>query len=44
MIFGVCERLEKNTGIDAWFFRVLFILFGFSGTGILIYFLLNFFI
>lgn len=39
MIFGVCEKLEKMTGIDAWFWRILFIVFA-SGGAILIYCLL----
>jgi len=42
MILGVCEKLEQKIGIDAWFFRIMFILFGFSGTGIIIYLLLYF--
>lgn len=41
MILGVCEKLEKNTGIDAWIFRLLFLFFGMSGTGILIYIILS---
>jgi len=36
MIFGVCENLEKQTGIDAWIFRLLF-LFTIGVGGILIY-------
>ena len=42
MILGVCEQLEKNTGIDAWLFRILFLIFGFSGTGLIIYLVLSF--
>jgi len=40
MILGVCEKLERIFGIDAWIFRILFIVFGCSGTGIFIYLLL----
>ena len=42
MILGVCEQLERNTGINAWIWRLLFIFFGCSGTGILIYIILSF--
>ena len=42
MILGVCEQLEQKTGIDDWIWRIIFIVFGFSGTGILVYLALSF--
>ena len=41
MIFGVCEKLEKNTGINAWLWRILFVVLACNdGHGILIYIIL----
>lgn len=34
---GICTGLAKNLGINVWIFRILFIVFGCSGLGILIY-------
>lgn len=32
LIFGVCKRLEKQTGVNAWAYRVLFLLtIGYGG-------------
>jgi len=43
MILGVCNTLEKNTGIDAWLFRILFIILTLTGGyGIIIYLILSF--
>jgi len=44
MILGVCEKLEKKSGIDAWIFRMLFLIFGFSLAGIFFYIFLDLFI
>ena len=42
MIFlGVCKNLEMSTGIDAWIWRLLFIIFGCSFIGIVVYIVLS---
>jgi len=38
MILGVCKKLERITGINVWIFRILFICFGFSFVGVVVYF------
>jgi len=47
MILGVCEELEQRTELDAWVFRIIFIILasGCFGTGfiayLIAYFVLN---
>ena len=42
LLGGVCAGLGKYTNLNAWIFRILFILFGCSGLGIVIYLLMCF--
>lgn len=42
LILGVCGGLEKQFGLNAWIFRILFILFGVCLVGIVLYFILAF--
>ena len=44
MILNVCEQLEANTGIDAWIFRIVFLLAAFAsyGAAAIVYLILYF--
>lgn len=37
LIAGVCGGLGQRFNINAWIFRILWILFGLTGVGILVY-------
>ncbi|MBQ8607661.1 MAG: PspC domain-containing protein [Bacteroidaceae bacterium] len=37
LIGGVCSGLGKYTNINPWIFRLLFILFGFTTVGVIVY-------
>jgi phage shock protein PspC (stress-responsive transcriptional regulator) len=43
MFLGVCSRLETSTGIPAFLFRILFVLWSLgSGWGLIWYFIIYF--
>lgn len=37
LLGGICSGLEKALGINAWIFRILFVVFGFTILGIIVY-------
>ncbi|MFI3229800.1 MAG: PspC domain-containing protein [Bacillota bacterium] len=42
LLMGVCAKLSKKIGLNVWIWRILWILFGCTGLGIIIYLLLGF--
>ena len=42
MILGVCEKLGQQTNVNPWVFRLLFLFFGLSWTGVIVYIIIAF--
>lgn len=42
LLGGICTGLAKALGINVWLWRILFIVFGCSGLGILLYIIMCF--
>lgn len=40
ILCGVCGGLAKSTGLNAWIWRILFIIFGAGVVGIVVYIIL----
>ncbi len=41
ILMGVCAKMANKTGINEWLIRILWILFGCTGLGIVVYILLG---